>query len=161
MYIPDPKIRIFAIESLMRARSRTGRFARLSKAEFEMLAAFRYQLRQYAHFSDLAALTAGLTPRQYLALLAIKGFPGHDSITIRELAEQLQIAHHSAVGLVDRSVQQQLLVRERATEDRRQVFVRLTEYGENILEKLVETHRRELRRLGPRMGILLESLMID
>jgi DNA-binding MarR family transcriptional regulator len=161
MYIPDPQIRIFTIESLMRVQSKPGRSARLSKAEYEQLAAFRYQLRQYVHFSNLAARTTGLTPRQYQALLAIKGFPGRDAITISELAEQLTIANHSAVGLVNRSVQPLLLARERATEDRRQVFVRLTEHGENILEKLVETHRRELRRLGPRMEILLESMMID
>jgi DNA-binding MarR family transcriptional regulator len=161
MYIPDPQIRIFAVESLMRARSKLGRPARLSKSEYEMLAAFRYQLRQYVHFSNLAAQAAFLTPRQYEALLAIKGFPGRDAITVGELAGQLQIAHHSAVGLVDRSVEQELLVREQGSDDRRQVFVRLSERGENVLEKLVEMHRREVRRLGPRMEFLLESLMID
>ena len=161
MYIPDPQIRISAVESLMRARSKLGRLARLSKSEYEMLAAFRYQLRQYIHFSNLAAQAAGITPRQYQALLAIKGFPGRDAISVGELAEQLQIAHHSAVGLVDRSVEQELLVREQGSDDRRQVFVRLSERGENVLEKLVEIHRREVRRLGPRMEFLLESLMID
>ncbi len=73
--------------------------ARVTKAEYEALAAFRYNLRQFLSFSESAAASAGLTPRQYQAFLAIKGFPGRDSVTIGELAEQLQIAHHSAVGL--------------------------------------------------------------
>ncbi|KAB2839197.1 ATP-dependent helicase, partial [bacterium] len=36
------------------------------------------------------------------ALLAIEGYPGRNWVTIGELAEQMQVAHHSAVGLVDR-----------------------------------------------------------
>jgi DNA-binding MarR family transcriptional regulator len=77
-------------------------FARVTKAEYETLAAFRYNLRHFLRFSESAAESTGLTSRQYQALLAIKGFPARDCITVGELAEQLQIAHHSAVGLVDR-----------------------------------------------------------
>src|SRR6266478_3935883 len=79
----------------MQASSKARSSARISKAQYEMLAAFRYQLRQFLHFSEQAAQKAGLTPRQHQALLAIKGFPNRESITIGELAEQLQIAHHS------------------------------------------------------------------
>src|SRR6266566_9056175 len=100
----------------MQASSKARSPARISKAQYEMLAAFRYQLRQFLHFSEQAAQKAGLTPRQHQALLAIKGFPGRDSVTIGELAEQLQIAHHSAVGLVDRLEAQNLIVRELSTE---------------------------------------------
>src|SRR6202044_268812 len=74
----------------------------VTKADFEMLASFRYELRRFLHFSEGAAREAGLTPGQHQALLAVKGFPGKDRITIGELAERLQVAHHSAVGLVDR-----------------------------------------------------------
>jgi len=135
--------------------------ARLTKRQYEMLAAFRYQLRQFLHFSERAAQHAGLTPRQHQALLAIKGFPERDTITIGELAEQLHIAHHSAVGLVDRSVEQNLIAREQGVEDRRQVYIKLTERGAEILEQLSEAHRREIRRLGPSLGPLLERLMLD
>ncbi len=48
---------------------------RLDKSQFETLAAFRYALRRFIHFSDEAAIAAGVTPQQYQALLAIKGFP--------------------------------------------------------------------------------------
>src|SRR5258708_37778758 len=117
-----------------------------------MLAAFRYQLRRFLHFRELGAQDAGLTPRQHQALLAIKGFPNRDFITIGELAEQLQIAHHSAVGLVDRAVELDLIAREPGTEDRRQVYIRLTNHGAKILEQLSGAHRAEISRLGPRLS---------
>ena len=144
----------------MQASSKARSSARISKAQYEMLAAFRYQLRQFLHFSEQAAQKAGLTPRQHQALLAIKGFPNRESITIGELAEQLQIAHHSAVGLVDRSVEQNLIAREQGVEDRRQVYIRLTKHGADILEQLSAVHRTEIGRLGPRLGVLLKSLIL-
>jgi DNA-binding MarR family transcriptional regulator len=143
----------------MPSRSTARSAARLSKAQYELLAAFRYELRQFLHFSDLAAQNAGLTARQHQALLAIRGFPDRERITIGELAEQLQIAHHSAVGLVDRSVQEHLMVREPGTEDRRQVYIRLTDHGSKVLEQLAGAHRAEIRRLGPHLKSLLSSLM--
>jgi DNA-binding MarR family transcriptional regulator len=132
--------------------------ARVTKAEYEVLAAFRYNLRQFLHFSESAAESAGITPRQHQALLAIKGFPGRDSVTIGELAEQLQIAHHSAVGLVDRLSSQKLIIREASTEDRRQVYVTLTAHGAEVLEKLTHAHKDELRRLGSRLAAVFSEL---
>jgi DNA-binding MarR family transcriptional regulator len=140
---------------------RKARPARLSKTQYEMLAAFRYQLRQFLRFSEDAARQMGLTPRQHQALLAIKGFPKRERITVGELADQLQIAHHSAVGLVDRSVEQNLIVREPSLTDRRQVYIKLTAHGGEILEQLSDVHRAEIRRLGRRLGVLLKSLVPD
>jgi len=132
--------------------------ARVTKAEYEALAAFRYNLRQFLSFSESAAASAGLTPRQYQALLAIKGFPGRDSVTVGELAEQLQIAHHSAVGLVDRLAAQNLISRAASTEDRRQVYVTLTVHGLEVLDKLANAHKDELRRLSPRLSSIVFAL---
>jgi DNA-binding MarR family transcriptional regulator len=132
--------------------------ARVTKAEYEALAAFRYSLRQFLSFSESAAAAAGVTPRQYQALLAIKGFPGRDSATVGELAEQLQIAHHSAVGLVDRLEGQNLVIRVASTEDRRHVYVSLTAHGAEVLAKLANAHRDELRRLGPRLNSIVFAL---
>jgi DNA-binding MarR family transcriptional regulator len=145
----------------MPTRPKTRAASRLSKAQYEMLAAFRYQLRQFLHFSEVAARDVGLAPRQHQALLAIKGFPNRESITIGELAEQLHIAHHSAVGLVDRSVEQHLITREQGTDDRRQVYIKLTAHGAKILKQLAGAHRAEIRRLGPQLRSLLKSLMRD
>ncbi len=131
---------------------------KLSKKQYEMLASFRFALRQFLRFSEDAAQGAGVTAQQHQALLAIKGFPGRDRVSVGELAERLQVAHHSAVGLVDRLVMERLVVREPSAEDRRRVFVALTEQGEGVLEKLASAHHEQLRRIGPEIRQLLEAL---
>lgn len=130
----------------------------LIKTQYETLAAFRYALRQFLRFSEGAAQAAGITAQQHQALLAIKGFPGRDSVTVGELAERLQLRHHSAVGLVDRLVGEKLVSRTSSVEDRRQVLIELTGRGENMLEKLTSVHRDQLRRIGPEIQQLLERL---
>ena len=130
----------------------------LIKAQYETLAAFRYALRQFLRFSEEAALAAGITPQQHQALLAIKGFPGRDRVTVGELAERLQLRHHSAVGLIDRLVVEKMVSRAPSDTDRRQVLVQLTRRGENVLEKLSFAHQEQLEHLGPEMSHLLKRL---
>ncbi len=131
----------------------------ISKSEYETLAAFRYALRQFLCFSEEAAGQVGLTPQQHQALLAIKGYPQRDRITIRELAERLRIRHHSAVGLVNRLAAQGFLEREADEIDRRQVYISLAPRGQAALEKLSAVHREELQRIGPQLSRLLNSLL--
>jgi DNA-binding MarR family transcriptional regulator len=131
----------------------------ISKAEYEMLAAFRHALRQFLRFSEEAAQGVGLTPRQHQALLSIKGFPQRERVTIGELAELLQVRHHSAVGLVNRLAAEGLVKREPDREDRRQVYVTLTRQGAAMLEQLTAVHREELRRIGPQLSRLLDRLV--
>lgn len=131
---------------------------KLSKTQYENLAAFRYALRQFFRFSDDAAQRAGITPQQHQALLAIKGFPGRDIVTVGELAERLQLRHHTAVELLDRLVDLKLVSREQSTTDRRHVHVQLTARGGQILNKLSSAHEEQLRRIGPKLTGLLERL---
>jgi DNA-binding MarR family transcriptional regulator len=130
----------------------------LSKTEYEALAEFRYALRQFAAFSEQAAKSIGLTPRQHQALLAMRGFPGRGALTIGELAERLQIRPNSAVGLVNRLQAERLVARASHAGDRRQVYVSLTARGRALLERLSAAHQAELRRIGPRLRQLLEAL---
>lgn len=130
----------------------------INKAEYEMLANFRYALRQFMRFSETAVRAGGITPQQHQALLAIAGFPGREQVTMGELAERLQIRHHSAVGLVNRLVTQDLVVRESGEVDRREVYISLTSQGKAILAQLSATHREELRRIGPQLNLLLAQL---
>jgi DNA-binding MarR family transcriptional regulator len=118
-----------------------------SKADYEALARFRYGLRLYFRFSERAVRLVGLTPQQYQLMLAIKGFPGREWGTVTELAERLQSSHNSVVGLIDRTEALGLVRREQGTEDRRQVFIRLTASGEAKLEKMAAQHRRELNTM--------------
>ena len=129
----------------------------VTQSEYQALASLRYALRQFLHFSEEAAVEAGLTPQQHQALLAIKGF-GEARLTIGELAERLQLRHHSAVGLANRLVGQGLARRKRGETDRRQVFLLLTARGEAVLAKLSAAHKQELRRIGPEFKLLFESL---
>ncbi len=135
-----------------------ARSKQLIKTQYETLAAFRYALRKFIHFSEEAAQAAGITAQQHQALLAIKGFPGRDRVTVGELAERLQIRHHSAVGLIDRLVAEKLVSRVSSAEDRRRVLIELTNRGENVLAKLTSTHHQQLKRIGPELRLLLERL---
>ncbi|HUI87868.1 MAG TPA: MarR family transcriptional regulator [Anaerolineales bacterium] len=135
--------------------------ASIKQSDYETLAAFRYALRQFMRFSEEAAQAVGLTPHQHQALLAIRGFPDGQRITVGELAERLQIRHHSAVELVNRLALEDLVVRQVAEEDRRRVYVSLTRRGENILEKLSSVHKQELRRIGPQLKQMIAVLTGD
>jgi DNA-binding MarR family transcriptional regulator len=130
----------------------------LSKSQYETLASFRYALRRFLHFSEAAAHAAGITPQQHQALLAIQGFPGRDSVTIGELAERLQLRHHSAVGLVDRLASETLVARVPSAKDRRRVFVQLTRRGQNMLEGLSSAHTEQLKRMAPELILRLNQL---
>ena len=133
----------------------------ISKVEYEALASFRYALRQFLRFSEEAAHALGLTPQQHQALPAIQGFPGSNSATVGDLAERLQVKHHSAVGLVGRLEVLGLVARQASAVDRRQVHVSLTPLGERMLESLSRAHREELRRIGPQLAQLLKRLSED
>lgn len=130
----------------------------ISKKQYEMLASFRFALRQFLRFSEDAAQAAGVTPQQHQALLVIKGFPERDHVTVGEFAERLQIAHHSAVGLIDRLMTEELVERVPSSEDRRKVHIHLTGRGEEVLENLTEAHREQLRRIGPELTGILTQL---
>ncbi len=121
----------------------------LTKAEYERLANLRYVLRRFARLTELEARKVNLTPQQYQLLLAIKGFPGRDWVSITELAERLQIRHNAVIGLVSRAVQRGLVQREHDPEhpDRRIVKVSLTPEAEACLRKLAAALRSERQRV--------------
>ena len=91
-------------------------------------------------------------------MLTIKGFPRRDYVTVGELAEWLQIKHHSAVGLVNRLVTQGLVMRNAGTEDRRQVYISLTEHGLELLSALTAAHKAEIRRVRTTLETLMDRL---
>jgi DNA-binding MarR family transcriptional regulator len=128
-------------------------------ADYQALAEVRYQIRRFLHFSEGAARRAGLEPQQHQALLALKGLPPDRAATIGELAERLQLAHHSAVELVGRLEDRGLVQRTRSAADRRQVLVALTPQGDAVLRELSLQHRAELRSAGPALVRALNALL--
>lgn len=133
------------------------RGGRLAKADFELLAEFRFALRRFLRFSEEAAAEQGLTPQQYQALLAIEGFPKQRAVSVRDLAEQLLIVHQSAVGLVNRLETLGLVKRSSCPDDRRCVRISLTEKGLVALDRLYRIHRAELSSIGPDLSELLRK----
>ncbi len=132
--------------------------ATLSKFDYEALASFRLAMRRFLAFSQASAEAAGLTVRQHQALLAIKGFPGRESIAVGELAERLLIRHHSAGELADRLGQAGLVHRAPDPADRRRVLLSLTAEAERILHMLSGAHLDELRALRPALADLLDAV---
>jgi DNA-binding MarR family transcriptional regulator len=126
----------------------------LTRTDYRRLAELRYLLRCFTAFSAAAARHAGLTAQQHQALLAVKGSPAQ-RLSVGELAERLQLRHHSSVGLADRLVRGGLLHRRHDRTDQRRVILTLTRRGERCLARLSRAHREELRRLAPMLRSLL------
>lgn len=123
----------------------------LTDVDFRAQAEFRYAMRRFLHFSEESARAAGITPQQHLLLLAVRGHPSYPAVNITEIAEHLQVRHHSASLLVDRAVNRKvnevpapLLYRVQDSTDRRRALVSLTPEGEDILTGITTENRRVL-----------------
>jgi DNA-binding MarR family transcriptional regulator len=129
----------------------------LRDKDYRTLAAVRAELRGFAHFTEKVAKTAGLTPRQHQALVALRGATD-DQLSIGQLAEILLLEPHSVSGLVDRLQSIGLVERVKSQTDRRCVTVRLTDRARDLMSSLSVTHRDELRRIRPLLISLLSQL---
>ena len=120
---------------------------KLSKADFEMLAAFRHELRRFLRFSEEVTHRNGVTPLQYALMLQIRGFPDREWATVAELAERLQAKHHGVVSLISRCEAAGWVRRVSSRRDKRCVEVHLTARGDECLEHLARLHRDELQSI--------------
>ena len=127
----------------------------LAKTDYEILAGFRQALRSFTAFSEAAARAARLTPQQHQTLLAIKGAPGRDTLSVGEIAEGLGIKPHSAVELIDRLETADLVRRNPDPNDRRRMLVALTAQAEAQLAELSAAHVQELQAIRPALLRLL------
>lgn len=123
----------------------------LNQDDYRALGEFRRAIRQFLAFSEQGARDYGLTAQQHQALLAIKAHPGPGPISIGDLAESLLIKNHSAVELVARLVERDLVSRRDSDADRRRVVLDLRPRGAEILEAI---SRRNLGRLNQGADIL-------
>lgn len=124
------------------------------KESFEALANFRYALRCFLSFSEIAAGETGLSPQQYQTLLAIKG-TRESMLGIKDIAERLLIRHHTAVELVGRLEENGFVTRRKCKSDARRVIVEPTPKAHRIMDGLAAAHLRELKNIRP----VLEELM--
>ena len=130
-------------------------------SDYQALAEFRYQIRRFLRFSEEAAYAADLEPQQHQLLLTIKGLPVGRDATVSELAERLQLKHHSTVELIDRLVKRGFVERHRDEEDQRRVIVSLLPQGEEVLHRLSRHMLAELRSTGPALVDSLNALLLN
>ncbi len=121
--------------------------AAFKEEAYQDQADFRYAIRRFLRFSEIQARDRGITPQQHLLLLTVRGHPSYPGVSIGEIAERMQVRHHSASLLVERSVKRGLLVREVDSSDRRRALVTLTDDGQGLLDHITRANRRELGSL--------------
>ncbi|MFL6528461.1 MAG: MarR family winged helix-turn-helix transcriptional regulator [Chthoniobacterales bacterium] len=131
----------------------------LRNEDYEALAGFRYGMRKFLRFSkDELRRHGQLTPEQYEAMLALRAFGTARGLTVGQLSERLQVKHHTAVTLVNKLVERGAASRTQGTSDRREVYVKLTPQGTNVLETTASVHRREIRDRSAELIAALERL---
>jgi DNA-binding MarR family transcriptional regulator len=128
---------------------------------YKAMAEFRYQIRRFLRFSEETARAGGLEPQQYQLMLTLKGLPDDARGRIGEVAERLQIQHHSTVELVDRLARRGLIKRRRSESDRREVLLELTPRGDKMLHDMALHHRSELREMAPELVAALKRVVRD
>ena len=130
--------------------------ARLSDADYRALHEFRYAIRRFTRFSEETSRALGVEPQQHQLLLAIRA--GHDT-GVSELAERMQLKHHTVVELLDRLVEHGWATRHRAEPDRRHVQANLTPEGERVIEEISERTFAQLRSAGPELVRALNAVI--
>jgi DNA-binding MarR family transcriptional regulator len=119
----------------------------LEDADYRALADWRYALRRFLRSSAEITRKAGVSATQYQLLLFIRG-SSEGVLAIADVAERLQVRHHSAVGLVDRCERAGLVRRRRDPANRRRVLVQTTPRGAALLRRLASAHFATIERLG-------------
>lgn len=103
-------------------------------------------MREFLAFSEEAAHEHGITAQQHQALLAIRAHAGPEPMSVGELADCLMIKSHSAVGLVSRLEERDLVVRREAYGDRRKAHLELRPRGAEILETISLRNAQKIDR---------------
>lgn len=139
---------------MKRQRSSTVRLERLAE-----LAEFRYRLRRFLGFSEVAAEEAGISAQQYQLLQVVATIPEDRGCSISYIAERMLLRHNSAVELVDRAVRSGLVRRVADEADHRRSLVELTDRGTRLLVLLAEAHLKEMEEEGPELLRALQQLV--
>jgi DNA-binding MarR family transcriptional regulator len=134
---------------------------RLPDADYQRLARFRFELRRYLRWAEEQAAEVGLTMAQHQLMLAIRARGDRAEPSVGELAEELLLKHHSAVGLVDRAEAAGLVRRRVDPSDQRVTRVGLTAEGRRLLRRLASRHLAEMRRLGSQLDGFGDSVDFD
>jgi DNA-binding MarR family transcriptional regulator len=127
-----------------------------TQEQLAMLFTFRRAVLSFLKWSEHRLRRIGLTPQQYLLLLAVRVAPEPPRVGM--LADELLIAGNSALELVGRAEALGLVQRARDPADQRAVRVSLTGQGEALIGELAADHLAELERAALALGITEEFL---
>lgn len=126
-----------------------------SKDELEeqLIISFDNILLSLMHFTKKQVLAESihntvLTPPQFGLLWCLNC--AH-TLTMTELADKLDLSHGAATGLVDRLDKLNLIKRERSEDDRRVVYVTLSDAGQQLIKR-VNSKRHAI------LGTILQDL---
>ncbi len=131
----------------------------LVEFDFGALAEFHYHVRRLAKAGPNGTRPVLPDSLQHHLLLNVLGLPPELKPTISTLANRLQIRHHSAVELIDRSVQRGLVERRRDNSDGRRVTIHLTRRGHRLARRIARLNSDELRVGGRELLRALQSLL--
>lgn len=127
----------------------------------QILRSLRKITRAIDIYSRQLASRHGLTGPQLVCLRAMQR---RGPITLGELAREVELSQATVTGIIDRLSGQELVVRERNTDDRRRVTVRLTPGGESLVQKapspLQERFREELELLPESEQAQIETVLL-
>lgn len=128
-------------------------------AKLAELAEFRYQLRRFLNFSEVASEAAGISAQQYQLLQVIAAMPTGQECSISYVAGRMVVRHHSAVELVDRAEKAGLVKRVADESDHRRSLVEITPKGMEVVSQLVAKHLIEVETTGPELLWALQKLV--
>lgn len=112
---------------------------------------YRAIIREAFSKTEDGARKLGIHPNQYQLLLAIDYLSDLGDVHVQSVAKFMSIQHHSAVGLVNRSIHQGLVEKRRCNKNRRFVILTITEKGRSVIESLEPLRIQEenaLRRVA-------------
>jgi DNA-binding MarR family transcriptional regulator len=142
------------------------------KAEVDqILEAIIYLYTESRRITKDLARRAELTGPQ---LTVIKMLETVGDLSLSDLSERIRAQNSTVTGIIDRMEREGLVTRERSTEDRRVVIIRLTEKGERIareipiepmeifrsaLGNLTGTETRELLRILTKIARRVQAIV--
>lgn len=127
----------------------------IDQTKLKSLAEFRFQMRKFLSFSEVASERSGIPAQQYQLMQVIAAMPEGQQASITYLAERMILRHNSTVELVDRAERAGLVQRASDPSDMRRSLVQLTPAGQAILYPLIAEH---LNELAPRCERLIRAL---
>ena len=102
------------------------------EVSLEILENLRKIIRAVDLNSKKLSAENNLTSPQILSLAAIAT---NGPMTLADVAKSIHLSSSTMVGIIDRLEVKGFLKRERSTEDRRQVFIEITDEGKKVIKK--------------------------